>query len=190
MKTKPRSTSTASIVTVALAVVGIVVLAIAVSIDGPRADAAASPSVPPTTFRSPIPSRPVDASTPPSVSPSAPAPSAPAPKPTPRPTQVPAAPASAAWSKPVTVPGLSGCYTIVAAVDDLGSEHLAATCYKGNGSELRYSDSRNGRNWTTATLKPPTGRYELDPQLALDANKLYLAYTRVAPTDGGCGDDG
>jgi hypothetical protein len=88
------------------------------------------------------------------------------------------------------VPGLSGCYAVVAAVDDHGRDHLAATCTNGNGSELRYSDSSNGQSWTTAVLKTPAGRYELDPQLALDGNKLYLAYTRVAPTDGGCGDDG
>jgi len=91
---------------------------------------------------------------------------------------------------PVTVPGLSGCDAVVAAVDDGGRDHLAATCTHGDGSELRYADSTNGRGWTSATLQTPTGRYELDPQLALDGNKLYLAYTRVAPTDGGCGDDG
>jgi hypothetical protein len=132
----------------------------------------------------------------PAVEPSAPPaetptdPDAAAPGATPTPASTPATPASTAWSRPVSVPGLSGCYAVVAAVDDRGSDHLAATCTNGNGSELRYSDSTNGRDWTTATLKTPIGRYELDPQLALDGSKLYLAYTRVAPTDGGCGDDG
>jgi hypothetical protein len=183
MKTKPRSTPTASIITLALAAVGIVTLAVAVSVGGPPAQAAASPSAPLMALRSPSPSLAVDASNPPSA-----APSAPAPKPAPKATPVPAAPA--AWSKPATVPGLSGCYAVVAAVDDAGRDHLAATCSHGNGSELRYSDSTNGRTWKTATLKAPAGRYELDPQLALDRGKLYLAYSRVAPTDGGCGDDG
>jgi hypothetical protein len=117
-------------------------------------------------------------STPPAATPAAPAPSIPAPG------------ARTAWSAPVTVPGLDGCYAVVAAVDDKGRDHIAATCTNGNGSELRYSDSSNGQSWATAVLKAPAGRYELDPQLALDGTKLYLAYTRVAPTDGGCGDDG
>lgn len=116
--------------------------------------------------------------------------SAPSATPTAPPASTPATPASTAWSTPVPVSGLSGCYAVVAAVDDDGRDHLAATCTHGDGSELRYADSTNGRDWTSATLQTPTGRYELDPQLALDGNKLYLAYTRVAPTDGGCGDDG
>lgn len=129
----------------------------------------------------------IEPSAPPAGTTTDPAPSA---TPTTPPASTPAPPASTAWSAPVTVPGLSGCYAVVAAVDDGGRDHLAATCSHGNGSELRYADSTNGRDWTTATLQTPTGRYELDPQLALDGNKLYLAYTRVAPTDGGCGDDG
>lgn len=36
----------------------------------------------------------------------------------------------------------------------------------------------------------PGNRVEMGPQLAADGDTLYLATTRLAPTDGGCGDDG
>jgi hypothetical protein len=39
-------------------------------------------------------------------------------------------------------------------------------------------------------LKTPLHRFDVDPQLAIDGSRLYLAFTRLSPTDGGCGDDG
>ena len=41
-----------------------------------------------------------------------------------------------------------------------------------------------------ATFKPPADRLEVGPQLAADGRDLVMAYTRLAPGDEGCGDDG
>jgi hypothetical protein len=120
-------------------------------------------------------------------SPAIPSPSAPTatpdptPKPTPKPTPV--------WSKAAVVNGLKGCFSVVAAIDGAGTSHLAANCGAG-GKEIRYATSTDGRAWTAKTFAPPRNRLELDPQLAFEGNTLYLASTRVALTDGGCGDDG
>jgi len=79
----------------------------------------------------------------------------------------------------------------VVAIDGQGNDHVAATCDLANGgSRIKYAASSDGRNWTATAFTPPTGRYEKDPQLAFAGTTLYLAYSRVAPTDGGCGDDG
>jgi hypothetical protein len=98
---------------------------------------------------------------------------------------------STGWSSPVAIAGLAGCGSLVGAIDDRGTIHLAVSCYASNGSSsVKYATSTDGRQWTTIAFSPPTGRFELEPQLAFDGNTLALAYSRVAPTDGGCGDDG
>jgi hypothetical protein len=104
---------------------------------------------------------------------------------------------TAGWSKPIVVPGLDGCNSqLVAAIDDRGGYHVAATCYiDGPGvshdwSEIRYSSSPNGQSWTTRTFRPPKDRFDLNPQLAFDGDTLHLAFTRQAPVEGACGDDG
>ncbi|HET9613359.1 MAG TPA: hypothetical protein VFP22_00995, partial [Candidatus Limnocylindrales bacterium] len=97
--------------------------------------------------------------------------------------------APAVWSKPETVPGLDGCVSAVLAVDDSGSIHIAADCRHGDLSEIRYAVSAGGA-WTTDVLPVPAHRLERLPQLAFSGSTLYLAYTRLAPVDGGCGADG
>ena len=129
---------------------------------------------------SPVPSAPLAS---PDPSPSTPVPSA---DPTASPTPVPAT--SRVWTKPVAVAGLDGCSSVVAAIDGSGTRHLAATC--GEAGALRYATSRDGTAWTVTKLAPPAGRRELDPQLAFSGSTLYLAVTRVALEEGGCGDDG
>jgi hypothetical protein len=114
-----------------------------------------------------------------------PSPSAAA-KPTPKPTPKPK---PAVWSKSVHVKGLDGCYSVVAAIDERGTNHLAAEC-GDSGSQIRYSTSIDASHWTTRVFKAPTNRLELDPQLAVKGSTLYLAYTRLVQTEGACGDDG
>ena len=159
----------------ALARIG--VAAVALLIGACQAPAAPSSSAPPVAIASPGPSNP---------NPSVPAPSADpssGPVATPRPTPTPT------WSKPITVKGLAGCHAVVAAVDEGGRQHLAATCGT-EPSGIRYAVSIDGRTWTTTPLEAPAGRHERDPQLAFSGDTIYLAYTRLAPADGGCGDDG
>jgi hypothetical protein len=133
------------------------------------------PSAPPST--DPSPSAPADAGSPdPSIV-----------VPTPSPT--PAAPA--VWSRPSKpIAGLSSCEWITTVIDGNGTAHLAAACSPIEFSEIRYAVATGPGHWTTATFAPPAERFETAPQLAVDGSTLYLAYTRLARTDGGCGDNG
>jgi hypothetical protein len=49
---------------------------------------------------------------------------------------------------------------------------------------------KDDTGWHSTEFAPPAKRMELDPQLAFEGAVLYLAYTRVAVEEGGCGDDG
>jgi hypothetical protein len=129
-------------------------------------------------------SAPPVASLSPSMTPSAP-PTTPSVKPEPTPTPKPAV-----WSKATTVPGLDGCSGVVAVIDSTGGDHLAAECGNGDRTEIRYATSADGRSWTATRLALPAHRLEMNPQLAVYGRTLYLAYSRLAPTDGSCGDDG
>lgn len=78
------------------------------------------------------------------------------------------------------------CNSVVAAIDNSGTGHVAANC----DTNIRYAVSAAGGTWTVTDFMPPVDRLEKDPQIAFDGNTLYLAYTRMAATQGGCGDDG
>lgn len=143
--------------------------------------AASGPSEVALTSSAPSGSADSAASDEPATASSPPASTSPAPPVSPNPTAAPTA-----WSKARAVKGLGDCTSVVAAIDDNGTDHLAAVC----GSGVRYSTSTDGRTWTTTTFQPPTNRTEYEPQLAFDGKTLYLAYTRVAPEEGGCGGDG
>jgi hypothetical protein len=172
-----------------LARLGVAAIALlVVACQTPAAAPPSSPSSPPVSAGNPS-TPPASPSLPVTPTPSA-DPSSPAPTPTPKPpAPKPPVVKPVAWSKPVAVKGLEGCLSVVMAVDDLGATHLAATCGI-DSSEIRYAVSTDGTSWKTTTLAAPAGRQELEPQLAFSGSTLYLAYTRVAPTDGGCGDDG
>jgi hypothetical protein len=104
-----------------------------------------------------------------------------APVPKPKPVPVPTV-----WSSANVV--LTGpCYgSPTSTVDGSGRFHVAVGC----GMNVRYASSKDGRTWTTTQFKHPPHRYEVDPQVAVDGSTLYLAFTRLRPTDGACGDDG
>ena len=55
---------------------------------------------------------------------------------------------------------------------------------------VRYASSKDGRSWSTMLFKHPAHRFDVEPQVAVDGSTLYVAFTRLRPTDGGCGDDG
>jgi hypothetical protein len=94
-------------------------------------------------------------------------------------------PSPAAWSKARSV-GLPGdCQVVTALIDGTGGRHLAAGCV----GMIRYY-AQTGANWETVEFAVPEKRQEYDPQLAVQGDVLYLAYTRVAIEEGGCGDPG
>ncbi len=105
--------------------------------------------------------------------------------PTPHASPRPAPAAVAAWSKPALI-RRGPCSSLTAAIDTAGHYHVAAVCDGG----IRYLTSDDGKAWKETSFVPPIDRLEVDPQLTLDGDTVYLAYNRLAPTDGGCGDDG
>ena len=105
--------------------------------------------------------------------------------PTPHASPRPAPAAVAAWSKPALI-RRGPCSSLTAAIDTAGHYHVAAVCDVG----IRYLTSDDGKAWKETSFVPPIDRLEVDPQLTLDGDTVYLAYNRLAPTDGGCGDDG
>lgn len=174
MTTRSSLTRSGSILVFAIAILVAACGGPAAAVGGdPRPSDAATPSAPPS------PAIGLDASPSPSPTP-APAPSGGTEKPVPPTSRKPAT-----WSKTTVV--FSGmCGSPVATVDGSGGYHVAASC----GSNIRYATSTDGRRWSAKTFRAPLHRLEVDPELAVDGTTLYLAYTRLRPTDGGCGDDG
>ena len=88
------------------------------------------------------------------------------------------------WSKPQRVDGAT-CVLSSAAIDDLGTAHVAADCRHA----IHYLTS-SGTGWTSAKFDHPTDRIDQGPQLAFDGKTLYLAWTRIQVSQGDCGDNG
>lgn len=101
------------------------------------------------------------------------------------PTATPVEALPAKWSEPVSVGKPGQCGSVAALIDPTGGHHIAAGC----DGRIRYS-VQVGSGWDTTELAPPDKREEHDPQLAFDRDVLYLAYTRIAVEEGGCGDPG
>jgi hypothetical protein len=129
-------------------------------------------------------------SAPPSTDPPAPS-LAPSPEPTARPPASkptpagPVRPARRVWSRPRVV-FAGDCGMPAASVDGDGRYHVVASC----DTRIRYAVSTDARSWAAHTFARPAHTLEVDPQVAVDGRTLYLAYTRLRPTDGDCGDDG
>ena len=105
---------------------------------------------------------------------------------TPLPTAEPSPSAAVAgWSVPVRIRNGS-CWGLTAAIDPSGRYHVAAVC----DNAIHYLTSPDGTDWAETAFVPPVGRLEQDPQLTLDGDTVSMAYSLIAPTDGGCGDDG
>lgn len=106
----------------------------------------------------------------------------PSPKPADRPK--PSAIAAAKWRKPQQVER-ADCESVAAVIDGAGGSHVASGCR----GEIHAMDLDTD-DWDPVKFKPPEARQEFGPQLAVDGDVLYLAYTRVAIDEGACGDDG
>ena len=126
---------------------------------------------------------------PPSPAPS-PTDAAPTPTEAPPPTKKPASTANAdpsTWSDPVRIAGGSCSDTPAVTIDDRGRHHIAAWC----DDEIRYLLYYPGAiDMHGDTFPPPRDRIDLGPQLARDGEDTVMAFSRLAVTEGGCGDDG
>ncbi len=108
----------------------------------------------------------------------------PAPTGTPQPTATPV-PVPTTWSSSSRVFG-DGCSGPSATIDGSGGFHVVVGC----GMNVRYATSVDGRSWKTTLFRHPAHRFDVEPQIAVDGSTLYVAFTRLRPTDGACGDDG
>jgi hypothetical protein len=102
------------------------------------------------------------------------------PKPTPLPTP------TAVWTKSRLVVADGKCSQVAAGIDASSRSHIVASCDAG----LRYSVSKADGSWATTLIGQPANRRQMDPQIGFDGNTVFLAYSWLAVTDGGCGDDG
>jgi hypothetical protein len=107
-----------------------------------------------------------------------------APPPTGRPSPTPE-PGVQGWSKPTLIRS-GDCSQLTAAIDSGGHAHVAAVCDGG----IRYLASEDGTDWKETSFVPGIDSFELDPQLTLDGSTVYIAYSLLAPTGGGCGSNG
>jgi hypothetical protein len=74
---------------------------------------------------------------------------------------------------------------VVATIEESGTPHVAAVC----NDAIRYSVQK-GDSWSSQTFPAPAHRADVEPQLAFSGDTLYLAFSRIALSEGGCGDDG
>jgi hypothetical protein len=86
-----------------------------------------------------------------------------------------ALPASAVtgWTGPLVVGSLGGCGDVAAAIDDTGGYHVVANCGEG----IRYA-SNVGGTWSSTTFLPFRDTGALDPRIAIDGNRVYVAFSR------------
>jgi hypothetical protein len=94
--------------------------------------------------------------------------------------------APAGWTSQQLVDPATTCFQLAATVDSSGRYHVAAGC----DGVIRYSTSAGDGAWSTRTFTHPPRRLDRDPQVATDGTKVYVAFSRVAVEDGGCGADG
>jgi len=90
--------------------------------------------------------------------------------------------AATGWTGPLRVGAAGHCTQVAAAIDSAGRYHLAAEC----GGSIRYSFSFANRSWSTTSFSHPAGRADFSPQVAIDGNVVYVAYSR--DSDEGCGE--
>ena len=88
-----------------------------------------------------------------------------------------AAPVSGAggWSTPTAAGTVTFCSDVSTAVDADGAQHVAAEC----GTRVRYLTNASG-SWVTTTFGHPVGRADLVPQISIDEENVYVAYTRAS----------
>ena len=82
--------------------------------------------------------------------------------------------AAVGWTGPTLVGRAAECENVTAAIDPAGVDHVVSEC----GGRLRYNTNRTG-HWTTTYLSVPLAFADLDPQLAIDGGRVYVAFNRV-----------
>jgi hypothetical protein len=73
-----------------------------------------------------------------------------------------------------------------AGIDAAGGSHLVAGCQAG----LLYAWTKSDGSWARTVFPLAANRLEVDPQIGFQGNLAYIGYSRLAVTEGGCGDPG
>ena len=95
--------------------------------------------------------------------------------------------AAAGWTGPKLVGPAGQCFNASAVIDSAGRYHVAAECTSkapsvGLGSSvIRYSVSNADGSWTTTNFVQPPNQEDREPQLAIDGQTLWIAYSRNNP---------
>jgi len=98
-----------------------------------------------------------------------------------------AAPAVATrWSSPRLIARCTNCDGLTAAIDGTSGSHVAASC----DGKILYAASTPAGSWSSRLFLHPARRQELEPELAFQGKVAYIAYSRIALAEGGCGDSG
>jgi hypothetical protein len=90
------------------------------------------------------------------------------------------------WSSPRLIARGTNCDALVAAIDGVSGNHVAASC----DGRILYAASNTSGSWSSRIFTHPARRRELEPELAFQGKVAYIAYSRIALADGGCGDSG
>jgi len=84
------------------------------------------------------------------------------------------------WTGPQAITS-AACGQVSAAVDATGRYHVAANC----SGQVRYSRANPNGSWSTTAFAHPSANEDVGPIIAIDGNKIYVAFSRVTPLD--CG---
>jgi hypothetical protein len=77
------------------------------------------------------------------------------------------------WTGPEPAGALGECSRVAAAIDANGAYHVAAQCQQ----EIRYSSNASG-SWSMRAFTHARDTRELEPQIAIDENRVYVAWWR------------
>lgn len=80
------------------------------------------------------------------------------------------------WTGPNLFGPADNCRDVVAGLDANGKLHTAAWC--GSTSRIR-STSNSGGPTVTTYFTHPAGMEDIWPEMAIDGNRVYVAFTRV-----------
>jgi hypothetical protein len=87
--------------------------------------------------------------------------------------------AATGWTGPRLVGPVGDCASVRVAIDGAGHAHLVASC----GERVRYSTNETGP-WRTTFFSAPSRLAEIEPQVAIDRNRVYVAVDRGQVTPG------
>jgi hypothetical protein len=100
-------------------------------------------------------------------------------------TPTPTAAPTATWTKPILISSAQ-CSSLRGGIDAAGGSHVIAACDTG----ILYASTKADGAWGRTVFPAAENRVEVAPQIGFEGKVAYVAYSRLAVVEGGCGDDG